>query len=66
MFRQSKSKKTSFVLSARVRKPVANEILREAKKRKIAVSDEVRRRLEAYASHRQVLDAPADQQPASA
>ena len=38
----------TFVLSARVRKPMAREILREARKRKLRVSEEIRRRLEFY------------------
>jgi hypothetical protein len=65
MFRQPTFKRVSFVLSARVRKPMADDILREARKRKLLVSEEVRRRLEVYASHKQALEAPAaDQQPA--
>ena len=62
MFRRSKKKMVSVVVSARVRPPMARDILREANKRETPVSEEVRRRLEAYASHKHSLDAPADQQ----
>ena len=50
MFRQPKLRIKTFVLSARVRKPMADDILREAKKRRVRVSEEVRRRLEFYAA----------------
>ena len=68
MFKQPNFKKPKITLSTRVDKPMANDILREAKKRKSLVSVEVRRRLEIYASHKQVLEAPvADyQQPTAA
>ena len=48
MFRQPRLKLETFVLSTRVDKPMANDILREAKKRKSRVSVEVRRRLNFY------------------
>jgi hypothetical protein len=41
----------STVLTFRVRKPMERDIKREAKKRKLKVSEEVRRRLDFYAAH---------------
>jgi hypothetical protein len=64
MFRQSSIKRRSFVLSTRVRRAMADDILREARKRKLLASEEVRRRLEFYAAHKHLLEPPAaDQQP---
>ena len=43
---------------------MAQDIPREAKKRKTQVAEEVRRRLEFYASHKHLLEPPAaDQRP---
>lgn len=64
MFRQPRE---LFVSSTRVRKPMAQDISREAKKRRTQVAEEIRRRLEFYASHKHLLEAPAaDQQPTTA
>ena len=45
MFRQPRE---SFVLSTRVRKQMAQDIAREARKRKTQKAEEIRRRLEFY------------------
>ncbi len=68
MFRKRpRPKFKSFVVSARVRSPMAADLKREARRRDLPVSDIVRERLEAYAAHRQTLKAPAaDQQPTTA
>jgi hypothetical protein len=53
MFRLPKIEPFALVLSTRVRKPMA----REARKRNLRVSDEVRRRLEFYAAHAEAAKA---------
>ncbi len=45
------------VLSLRAHEDMARDILSEAKKRKQPVSEELRRRLEFYATHAKVLEA---------
>ena len=68
MFRQPNFKRPkATTLSTRVYKPMADDTLREARRRKTLVSVEVRRRLELYANHKHLLEAPAaDQQPNTA
>jgi hypothetical protein len=45
------------VLSLRAHEDMARDILSEAKKRKRPVSEELRRRLQFYATHAKVLEA---------
>jgi hypothetical protein len=48
----------SAVLSVRADEHMARDIQAEAKKRKLRVSEELRRRLEFYASHKRAFEAP--------
>ena len=45
------------VLSLRAHEDMALDILREAARRKVRVSEELRRRLEFYAAHKKLLEA---------
>ena len=45
------------VLSLRAPEDLARDILREAARRKVRVSEELRRRLEFYAAHKKLLEA---------
>jgi hypothetical protein len=47
------------VLSLRAHEEMPLDILREAARRKVRVSEELRRRLEFYAAHKRAFDAPA-------
>jgi hypothetical protein len=59
MFREPK---VSVVLSTRVRKPTAQDVTRAARKKKIPVAEEIRRRLEFY----EVVHAKATEPTATA
>ena len=45
------------VLSVRAHEDMARDIQAEAKKRKLRLSEEIRRRLEFYATHKKMLEA---------
>jgi hypothetical protein len=55
MMKPDQKPKCRPVLSLRAHEDMARDILSEAKKRKLRVSEELRRRLEFYAAHKKML-----------
>ena len=57
MMKPGQKPKHRPVLSVRAHEDMARDIHTEAKKRKLRVSEEIRRRLEFYAAHKKLLGA---------
>ena len=57
MTKPDEKSKCRPVLSLRAHENMARDIHAEAKKRKLRVSEELRRRLEFYAAHKKMLEA---------
>jgi hypothetical protein len=55
--REKPAKPRKPVLSLRADEIMARDILREAVRRKVRVSEELRRRLQFYAEHKKLLEA---------
>jgi hypothetical protein len=55
--REKPAKPSKPVLSLRAHEDMARDILREAARRKVRVSEELRRRLEFYEAHKKMLGA---------
>ena len=57
IMKPSQKSKCRPVLSVRAHEDMARDIQAEAKKRKLRLSEEIRRRLEFYAAHKKMLEA---------